>query len=170
MKKLLYIPAMMLVLYAFTHHSDNKKIFQQLTGLEGMWIMKTKNGMLGEEWIKINAKHLQNRGFMIRGADTMVTETVALQHNENNIVFTSTVVDQSKQAPVAFTLTSAASNTFVFENAAHDYPKRICYQLVTKIRCMPGLMEEKISRVRDQHSVIQGSNKRVVTTLLFHLT
>ena len=132
MKKLLYIPAMMFVFSASVQRSDNKKVFQQLTGLEGMWIMKTKKGMLGEEWIKVNDKHLQNRGFMIRGADTIVTETVALQHKENNIVYTSTVVDQNKQAPVAFILSSASNNTFVFENPAHDYPKRISYHLVTK--------------------------------------
>src|SRR5687768_7272904 len=132
MKKRLYIPAMMFMLSAFIQRSDNKKIFQQLTGLEGMWMMKTQKGMVGEEWIKVNDKHLQNRGFIIRGADTIVTETVALQHTENNIIYTSTVVDQNKQAPVAFILSSASNNTFVFENPAHDYPKRISYQLVNK--------------------------------------
>ena len=132
MKKVLYIPALVFVLSATIQSSVNKKIFQQLTGLEGMWMMKTKKGMLGEEWIKVNDKHLQNRGFMIRGTDTIVTETVALQRKENNIVYTSTVVDQNKKVPVAFTLTSAANNTFVFENPAHDYPKRISYQLVNK--------------------------------------
>ena len=130
MKKLLQIAVLVLLLSAFVQTADNKKIFKQLCKLEGTWIMKTKKGLLGEEWVKISDKHLQNRGFMIKGLDTIVTETVALQLAENGILYTSTVRGQNEHQPVAFTLTSAANNVFVFENPAHDFPKRITYQLV----------------------------------------
>ena len=113
-------------------HYPNPETFRQLYSLEGMWLMKTKKGFIGEEWRKVDKDYLQNRGFMIRGSDTVVTETVALQNKADGIFYTSTVAEENNKQPIAFKLTSASNNVFVFENAAHDFPKRITYQLVNK--------------------------------------
>jgi hypothetical protein len=117
---------------AFLPQHNDPKTFQQLYGLEGMWLMKTKKGFIGEEWKKVDANYLQNRGFMIRGTDTITTERVALRNKEEGIYYISTVEDQNNKQPVAFKLTSADNNIFVFENVEHDFPKRISYHLVTK--------------------------------------
>ena len=45
--------------------------------------------------------------------------------------YTSTVEDQNKQQPIAFKMTKAEGNMFVFENPQHDFPKRIVYKLIT---------------------------------------
>jgi len=117
---------------AFLPQHNDPKIFRQLYGLEGMWLMKTKKGFIGEEWKKVDANYLQNRGFMIRGMDTITTEKVALRNKEDGIYYISTVEDQNNKQPVAFKLTSADNNIFIFENAEHDFPKRISYHQVTK--------------------------------------
>ena len=113
-------------------HRVNNEVFERLYRLEGKWIMKTKKGAIGEEWIKVNKDYMQNRGYMIRGSDTIVTERVALTNTVTGIFYTSTVTDQNNQKPVAFRLTSSENDTFVFENEHHDFPKRISYQLINK--------------------------------------
>ena len=112
--------------------SNRDQKFDQLHILQGMWIMKTKKGAIGEHWEKINSNHLQNRGFMIKGSDTITTERVALKNTTEGIFYTSTVEDQNNRQPIAFRLTAAHENTFVFENPQHDYPKKITYQFVNK--------------------------------------
>ena len=107
------------------------KVFKQLHALEGKWIMKTKKESIGEEWIKINDDYLQNKGFYIKGTDTVITERVALKKTTDGIFYTSTVEDQNNKQPISFRLTAAADHVFIFENPTHDFPKRITYGLVS---------------------------------------
>lgn len=104
--------------------------FKELQRLDGVWIMKKGNVAIGEAWVKVNDKLLQGSGFYLKGNDTIVTERVALKKMNNEIVYTSTVMDQNNQQPVDFKLTSARNNIFVFENPVHDFPKRIVYEFV----------------------------------------
>jgi len=110
----------------------NNDLFEKLYLLEGRWIMKTKKGAIGEEWVKIDKDYLQNRGYSIRSGDTIINERVALKKTPEGIFYISTVENQNNQPPTAFKLSSADNNFFVFENPQHDYPKRITYNFVTK--------------------------------------
>lgn len=96
--------------------------------IEGTWIMETKKGIIGETWVKVTGDYYQSKGFFIKGNDTVVTEQVALTKTNEGVCYTSTVEDQNNKQPVPFKLTSAANNVFTFENAAHDFPKRIVYE------------------------------------------
>ncbi len=110
---------------------DNKKVFKKLYSLEGTWKMNTKRGAICEEWKRIDKNYLQNRGYMIKGKDTLVTERVTLTNTRSGIFYTSTVEDQNNKKPIAFKMTQAEDNKFVFENPEHDFPKRIVYRFVT---------------------------------------
>jgi len=118
------------VMTAFIN-AEQERPFLQLHKLEGKWIMKTKRGTIGEEWIKVNDTYLQNRGFFIKGGDTIVTERVSLKETKDGIFYTSTVEDQNNKQPIPFKLTSSVDHTFIFENPEHDFPKRIVYQLIS---------------------------------------
>ncbi len=131
MKKYLAVSTLLLLLTSFVYQHADKIKFKQLHVLEGKWIMKTKRGSMGEEWVKVSESHLQNRGFYIKGTDTVVTETVALKDTPEGIFYTSTVADQNNQQPVSFKLTSSEKDEFIFENTAHDFPKRIIYHLIS---------------------------------------
>lgn len=111
---------------------NTKHKFEELYILQGTWIMKKNKGVIGEEWVKINDHYLQNRGFVIKGTDTIITEKIALQKMKDDIMYTSTVENQNNQQPVSFRLTSAKNGLFVFENPLHDFPKRISYHIITK--------------------------------------
>ncbi len=131
MKQNLFTAAVMIFLLSFGYTSDNKKVFKKLYVLEGVWKMKTKKGAICEEWKKVDKSHLQSRGYMIKGTDTIINEWVALTRTKEDISYTSTVENQNDKKPVAFKLTSSSGNVFVFENPEHDFPKRIVYDLVS---------------------------------------
>jgi hypothetical protein len=109
---------------------ENNKVFKKLYKLEGTWKMNTKRGAICEEWKKMNKNHLQSRGYMIKGSDTVVNERVALTKTAEGIFYTSTVEEQNNKQPVAFKITKAEKNLFVFENPQHDFPKRIVYYFI----------------------------------------
>ena len=120
-----------ILISSFLYPPDNKKTFKKLFAVEGTWKMATKKGALCEEWKRIDKSYLQNKGYMVKGADTIINERVALTRNGEGIFYTSTVEEQNNKQSIAFKMTSASSNTFVFENKEHDFPKRIVYQLVS---------------------------------------
>jgi hypothetical protein len=130
MKKILIAITTIICLASF-EFADNSKTFKKLYALEGTWKMATKRGALCEEWKKIDKNYLQNKGYMIKGKDTIVSERVALTNSNGGIFYTSTVEDQNNKQPIAFKMTKAENNMFVFENPQHDFPKRIVYKLVT---------------------------------------
>lgn len=123
--------AILISIFLLAFIQDNKT-FQQLHSLKGTWKMQTKRGAICEEWKIVNKDYLQSKGYYIKGADTIVNETVALENKNGGIFYTSTVANQNEGKPTAFKLTSSASNKFVFENPAHDFPKRLVYELVNK--------------------------------------
>jgi len=107
------------------------KTFEKLYALEGTWKMITKRGVICEEWKKMDNDYLQNKGYMINGNDTIISERVALTNTAAGIFYTSTVEDQNNRQPIAFKMTGSENNSFVFENPQHDFPKRIVYKLIT---------------------------------------
>ncbi len=120
-----------IALSAFIIDDNGKKMFKKLYALEGVWKMNTKRGAVCEEWKKVDKNYLQNKGYMIKGKDTIINERVALTNSKEGIFYTSTVEDQNNKKPIAFKMTKAENNVFVFENPQHDFPKRIVYKLVT---------------------------------------
>lgn len=131
MKNYALVAAAAIFLSSFYYPKDNKKAFKKLFALEGVWKMNGKRAVICEEWKRIGKNYMQNKGYMIKGADTTITERVALTKTKEGIFYTSTVEDQNNKKPIAFKMTSATENMFVFENPGHDFPKRIVYQLVS---------------------------------------
>jgi hypothetical protein len=130
MKRILTAATFIFCLSAFLI-KDDEAIFKKLYALEGTWKMTSKRGVICEEWKRMDENHLQNRGYFIKGNDTVVTERVALTRGRKGIFYTSTVEDQNNKQPIAFRLTKNDGNMFVFENPQHDFPKRIVYNLLS---------------------------------------
>jgi hypothetical protein len=130
MKKIIIAITALICLAAFKL-TDNNQAFKKLYALEGTWKMTTKRGAVYEEWKKVDKDFLQSKGYMIKGTDTIVNERVALTKARDGIFYTSTVENQNNKQPVAFRMTKAENNTFIFENPEHDFPKRIVYILAT---------------------------------------
>jgi Domain of unknown function (DUF6265) len=129
--KLLPAVTTIICLCSFYPPADTRKVIKRLYGLEGVWKMNGSRAVLCEEWKKMGKNYLQNKGYLVKGSDTTVTERVALTRTKEGIFYTSTVEEQNNKKPIAFKMTSASDNTFVFENPGHDFPKRIVYQIVS---------------------------------------
>jgi hypothetical protein len=110
MKKILITITTVTCLAAF-EFADYNKTFKKLYALEGTWKMNTKRGAVCEEWKKMDKNYLQNKGYMIKGNDTIINERVALTNTKEGIFYTSTVEDQN--------------------NKQHYFPKRIVYILIS---------------------------------------
>lgn len=107
------------------------KEFRPLHGLSGLWKMDTPRGTLFEEWQVTNDSQLTGRSYRVKGSDTMVLENVIISLQDDAIFFTPVVQDQNNHQPVPFKLISCSNNRYVFENATHDYPQRVIYELVS---------------------------------------
>lgn len=102
----------------------------EFSWLEGTWVMKDSSGGMGETWIHRDTDIWEARSFSFRSTDTSYYETVRLAKLQGRWNYTVTSVGQNQNKPVAFTLTSEDHQIYIFENPAHDFPKRIIYRLI----------------------------------------
>ena len=68
---------------------------------------------------------------MVNGQE-QVSETIEINVQGHNIVYTPTVFDQNDGIPIPFILKTLKENEFSFENPKHDFPKKIQYNILTK--------------------------------------
>lgn len=104
--------------------------FEKLYILEGIWKTETSRGAIYEEWKKESATSMKGKSFKLKESDTIVLENLSLVQEENDVFYIPVTINQNNQQPVKFKMASSANNKFVFGNPAHDYPKRIVYEIV----------------------------------------
>lgn len=101
--------------------------FRKLQWLQGEW--KRTNAKPGnndhERWTVVSGTELRGWGVSMRGKDTSFAEQLTLLVKDNSIFYVADTPD-NKDA-VYFKLTRLTGNSFVCENPAHDFPKRIAY-------------------------------------------
>ena len=104
--------------------------FEKLYILEGTWKTESKRGAIYEEWKKESASFMKGRSFKLKDADTMVLENISLVEDGKDVFYIPVTINQNNQQPVKFRMASSGNGKFVFESPAHDYPKRIVYEIV----------------------------------------
>ncbi len=126
MKKYLLLILLLICAIVYAQSPGIKALYP----LTGRWEMKTKKGIIGESWKKVNAYELQSVGYEVKGKDTTWLEKVQLLKKADGIYYIPIVKDQNGGKYVLFKLTSAVNNEFIFSNPAHDFPQRVIYHLV----------------------------------------
>jgi Domain of unknown function (DUF6265) len=103
---------------------------KKLDWLVGSWTRtNAKPGRSGVEvWQKTSNREMIGRGINLKGTDTSFVEKLKIMVKDNTIYYVADVPENKE--PVLFKLTSQTENKFVFENAQHDFPKKISYQLI----------------------------------------
>ena len=95
--------------------------------LEGKWIdtqtFGFRNMSYMEDW-EIHEDSLSGKGISIENGDTTVTETFALRMVKGKLMY---IARPASEPMIAFPVTSAANDKLVFENKAHDFPRKISY-------------------------------------------
>jgi len=103
---------------------------EKMNWLIGQWEQKQPEGVLVENWKKVNDSTFNGESYFINPKDTIHFETIVLTQKEETLLYTATVLGQNDDQPVDFTLTSENDKAFTFENPAHDYPQKITYKKV----------------------------------------
>ena len=126
MKKKILIFVVSLVSFRTCIGQQQSKI-KQAEWLVGTWENKTAKGSMYESWVKQNDSVLIGKGFMIKGKDTVVFESVRLVQERANLFYIPIVKNQNNGLPVRFALKTISNEKMVFENPTHDFPQVIWY-------------------------------------------
>jgi hypothetical protein len=103
-----------------THGSINS-----LAWLSGCWGGKGEEGVVDEQWSRPAGGSLVGVNRSVRGDRTVSTEFLQIREAEEGLVLT---VHPLGQPSVSYRLKNAGKTSAVFENPAHDFPRRITYQ------------------------------------------
>ncbi|MFH7014851.1 DUF6265 family protein [Flavobacterium sp. FlaQc-47] len=95
--------------------------------LIGNWENKSPDGVLSENWIKLNDSTFSASSYFIKGKDTLHFENIVLAQKGETLTYFATVKGQNNDKPVAFPSTAESDKQLVFENRKHDYPQKITY-------------------------------------------
>lgn len=119
--------------FSFSGMAQPKPLFDSW---EGAWLQpaSAKGLATGELWSRVSNRNWIGASYQINNNDTLWQERVQLEILEDGTTqYTVTATNEKGEArgtPVSFKLTFSNRKKWVFENASHDYPRRIVYQLV----------------------------------------
>lgn len=125
-KKNLYIAVFFFLLAFGCKTADQHE--KPLTDITGLW-QSTEGPLLYEWWTLSNDSLLSGISFSINQGDTLLLEKMRFGMQNEKLHFFARVPDQNEEEEVGFELSKQLTNTWVFENAGHDYPNRIIYEL-----------------------------------------
>ena len=126
MKKQILLASLLLVISCKKDNLADK--LNPAQWIVGNWVQKTDKGILTESWQRQNDSVFVGSTYFINESDTLHSETILLEQRADSITYSAKVKGQNNDKAVPFTLTTANTNSLVFENPAHDYPQKIVYQ------------------------------------------
>jgi len=128
----LFFSLLLSPLFLFSQIDDPKGVFRELRALEGTWFMPTDRGDRLESWRIQDDSTLIGRGFRIKpeNGDTVTLENLRLELRDTTITYIAVARGQNQNRPIPFKLTQADYDGYLFENPAHDNPKKIRYLLL----------------------------------------
>jgi hypothetical protein len=95
--------------------------------LIGNWENTSPDGILTENWKKVNDSTFNAASYFIKGKDTLHFESIILAQKGETLTYSPTVKGQNEGKSVAFPSSSESDKQLVFENPKHDYPQKITY-------------------------------------------
>lgn len=98
---------------------------EQLAWFTGCWETTRGDQVIEEQWMAPRGRVMLGMSRTVRAGRTTATEFVTLREVDGRAVYEA---NPSGQQPTPFTATLVSADRAVFENPAHDYPKRIMYE------------------------------------------
>ncbi|KZN50809.1 DUF6265 family protein [Pseudoalteromonas luteoviolacea] len=102
---------------------------ESLSWLVGSWSSNNSKLEIKESWKKVSNKTFEGSGYTysIKKSKKVSAETLRLIEMSGDVFYVAKVASNS--LPIAFKLTSCTTETAIFENPKHDFPKKLTYQL-----------------------------------------
>ena len=95
--------------------------------LIGTWENNSQDGVLTENWQKVNDRTFSATSYFIKNDDTLHSEKITLSQHSEMLMYSATVNGQNNDKAIDFGSTTTTENKLVFENPSHDYPQKITY-------------------------------------------
>lgn len=92
--------------------------------LAGCWRAETPRQVMEEHWMAPRGDAMVGVNRTVRQGRTTAWELLRIVSREGSLVY---IADPSGQTETEFGATRLATDTLVFENPAHDFPKKITY-------------------------------------------
>ncbi|MCB0733840.1 MAG: hypothetical protein H6608_00485 [Flavobacteriales bacterium] len=119
-----------LVIEGFSMCAVRKSTFPfTLETLIGEWenVRKEDGAVHTEVWTKQNDSTLIGFGLLMKGADTVFSEKLRIEQRDTTWFYVADVAENTE--PTFFQITHLGQGEFIAVNPAHDFPKRISYQV-----------------------------------------
>ena len=99
--------------------------------LAGEWKHEKKDQF--EIW-EVEGNTLKGYGYILKNGEQKITETLTLQHVNDQWVYTPTVPTQNEGRGIPFVLNTEIDSLLSFENPDHDFPQKVQYKVLDKDR------------------------------------
>jgi len=111
--------------------AKNCTTIDAFTWLIGDWHSQNSKLKINESWHQVSGKTFEGAGYAhsLTKNKIVSAETLRLVEMSGEVFYVAKIA--SNDLPVAFKLTSCTATTAIFENALHDFPKKLSYQLIT---------------------------------------
>jgi hypothetical protein len=126
-QKTIFIMLLLAVVSCQKKESVEKDKIKAAEWIIGNWENKSSEGVLNENWKKVNDSTFSATSYFIKEKDTLHFETIVLAQKGETLTYITTVKGQNENKPVTFLSISETENKFTFENSKHDYPQKITY-------------------------------------------
>ena len=126
-QKTTFIMLLLAVVSCQKKESVEKDKIKAADWLIGNWENKNPDGILTENWQKLNDSTFTAASYFIKGKDTLHFESIILAQSGETLTYKAIVEGQNDGKAVSFHSTIETENQFVFENPQHDYPQKITY-------------------------------------------
>jgi len=121
--------ALLLLPFFLSCDSEKTASLEDLSSFVGTWRLDEEDRNYTETWV-LDGERLEGSAVELVGTDTVFYEEMTIfERGEDGWVLGVTVADQNNSSTVFFRLLKLRNDYFQFENAAHDFPKRIIYEM-----------------------------------------
>lgn len=111
---------------------DPEKAMNDLQQLVGEWRTGTEKGSFTTEVWQPDSAGFSGTGMEIKKEKTVFEEFMRIFIREGTLYYSVRTPDQNKGAWIDFAMTDHTQSSWLFENPAHDFPKKLHYELLNE--------------------------------------
>jgi len=126
-QKIIFLALLLVVVSCQKKETVEKDKIKIADWLIGNWENKNPDGVLTENWEKVNDSTFAATSYFIKEKDTLHLEKIVLSQKGEKLTYSATVNGQNDNKAIDFPSTSETATKLVFENPQHDYPQKITY-------------------------------------------
>ena len=117
--------AVALVLWTFFTAQEPVPTVKDVAWIAGCWGVDRNGRHVSEQWMPPDGGTMMGVSRTVAGGKTTEWEFLIIREGAKGLEY---VAKPSGQAEATFTAATASARVVVFENPAHDFPKRVVYK------------------------------------------